>query len=429
MKTLSIDLTPLQGPHRMRGVGYVVINFFKNMTTEQRDEYRFILFMYEQSHEDVLEIAGIDSSFNYELRFIERTTFVPKSIKTFGGLLQIPVRLFMIIEDRFGLNHRLGNMRDIDTHLQFEQDVTPPSPRFVKTTVIAYDLIPYILERDYLWSYKTARQVHHYSRRGAFLAHMRRLRYLSTIREVMKRSNKIIAISGHTKQDFVRLLHVPASKITTVHLGAGDRADTKELQTAAINRYVGSSWGDIKTQTKLPSEKFLLFVGGADPRRRLSDLVAGYNLLRAQGYKIALVLAGDTMFGPNSLPNFDAAKAVQSSSYKDDIYFLGFVSDEVKEWLYENALAFVYPSRYEGFGLPVLEAMRYGTPVITYDNSSIREIANNAALYAHEYTHIAEYAKELLNDPTYKNTLKEASINQAGKFSWHLTVTKILQNL
>lgn len=428
MRTIGIDLTPIQGPHRMRGVGSVVINFVRHIPKSERQENHFVFYLYDNDVDGSLKLAGVDESFTYTVRTIPTNTPVPPSIKSLKGLFYLPIRLVRAAMLYIYGNNRLDNVSGLDILLQFEQDVIPPPAHKVPTVVIAYDLIPYILKDEYLWDYKIARQKHHYSRRGALLAHLRRRRYLFTIERVMRLSHKVLAISEHTRRDFITYAHVPPEKIQVVYLGVTE-LKTDKMATSGptpVDRYIASSWGDVKVPSELPKQPFLLFVGGADPRRKLADLIAAFNLLRAQEHDVRLVLAGDTMLGPNSVPNYDTTLAIQNSSFKDDIYFLGFVDDEVLEWLYRNALVFVYPTSYEGFGLPVLEAMRYGTPVITYENSSVKEISGDAALYAKHFTEIAELSVKLLSNKSELKKIHDRGISHVNSFSWSTTAKKIL---
>lgn len=170
-----------------------------------------------------------------------------------------------------------------------------------------------------------------------------------------------------------------------------------------------------------------MFVGGADPRRRLVDLVAAFNNLRAQGHDIKLVLAGDTMLGAFMVPHLELQEYLKHTSYLDDIHFVGFVNDAQRDWLYQNALAFVYPSLYEGFGLPILEAMQYGTPVVSYNNSSISEISGDAAIIVNDYYNIVEVVNKLLTDTEQYKRLVSAGKKQAAKFSWQETSRAIFE--
>lgn len=428
MATIGIDLTPIQGPHRMRGVGSTVINVLLHVSKEDKAQHRFVFYTHEEGRDEALKLIDAKSFPGHEVRNVAPARPLPPSIKTPQGLAHLPRRIKELLIDRKLGTKRITELDGIDTFLQFEQDVVPPSPDKVRSTAVAYDLIPYVLESDYLWSYTTARKAHNYSRRGALKAQVKRTLYLATIRSAMQRAHKVIAISEHTKKDFMKYVGIPSEKISVCHLGVSDKKVTKQAKPSSVERYVGTSWGDVKISTKLPDTPFLLFVGGADPRRKLADLVHAFNLLRAQGHDLHLVLAGDTMLGPNSVPNDEARKALLGSSYLDDIYQLGFVNDATREWLYQNALAFVYPSRYEGFGLPILEAMRYGTPTLTYRNSSLQEIADSLAIFASDPVAIQRSVSELLKSGKDPSLAKSVSA-QASRFTWKSTSKNIVSKI
>ena len=425
MATIGIDLTPIQGPHRMRGVGSTVINVLLHVSKEDKAQHRFVFYTHEEGRDEALKLIDAKSFPGHEVRNVAPARPLPPSIKTPQGLAYLPRRIKELLLDRKLGTKRITELDGIDAFLQFEQDIIPPSPDKVRSSIVAYDLIPYVLESDYLWSYKTARKAHNYSRRGALKAQVKRNLYLATIRSAMQRAHKVIAISEHTKKDFIKYVGIPPEKISVCYLGVSDKKITKQAKPSSVERYIGTSWGDVKINTKLPDTPFLLFVGGADPRRKLADLVHAFNLLRAQGHDLHLVLAGDTMLGPNSVPNDEARKALLSSSYLDDIYLLGFVDNTTREWLYQNALAFIYPSRYEGFGLPILEAMRYGTPVVTYNNSSILEIGDNRVSYASDFLDIAKKCASL---PTHGvvDDVRKDDIKKARSYQWSKTAERML---
>tara|TARA_B100001245_G_scaffold77509_2_gene55120 strand:- start:2438 stop:3739 length:1302 start_codon:yes stop_codon:yes gene_type:complete len=425
MTTIGIDLTPIQGPHRMRGVGATVINVLRSIPDEFKQKHHYVFYCHEDSHAEALELIHASTFPNTTVRSVEpRDLNRYHSIKTPRGLLQLPARILERVQDRIEGDHRIKDIVDLDIFLQFEQDIVPP--RGVKTVMIGYDLIPYVLESDYLWSYKTARQNHRYSILASVKAYIKRRFYRNNLRACVKRARKVIAISHQTKSDFVRYLKVSDSKITVSYLGI-NKSSLKSLpKPDSVIRYIHSSWGDIPVETSLPAKPFLLFVGGADPRRKLTDLVAVYNLLKAQGRDIALVLAGDTMLGFSSVPNMPLQQALLNSSYPEDIYMLGFVDEDTREWLYKNAIAFVYPSRYEGFGLPILEAMQYGTPVITYKNSSIQEIAKDSALYAHDDKTLFEQVKSLSENIDLTKKYRTEGAKLAKDYAWEKTSSDIM---
>jgi len=288
-----------------------------------------------------------------------------------------------------------------------------------------YDIIPYVLEAEYLWDYRTARNKG-CSRKGALRHAFLRFRYITVLKLVTRQADKLIAISQHTKEDFVKHVGVKPDKISVCLLGVGKLPQNKLDKPASFSKYVSTSWGYIPRKFNLPDTPYLLYVGGADPRRRLADLVAALNNLRARGHEINLVLAGDTMLGAFNVPNIRLQQYLKHTSYLDNIYFLGFVDEPQKQWLYKNALAFVYPSIYEGFGLPMLEAMAYGTPVITYKNSSITEVSGDAAIYVNGFSEIISETLNLAQDNNYKNSYAKLSEAQSKKFAWAKTAEAII---
>ena len=165
-----------------------------------------------------------------------------------------------------------------------------------------------------------------------------------------------------------------------------------------------------------------MFVGGADPRRKLEDLIAAFNQLRARGTELKLVLAGDTMKGVETIPTPVAHHALNTSAYIDDIIFAGFIDDNVRDWLYKNTDALVFPSTYEGFGLPVVEALRYGTHVISYDNQATIEIAGDLPTYANDVPSLMNAIKNCLGDKGKTMPAKDIKT-----VSWKETADSILK--
>lgn len=424
---IGIDLTPLQGPHRMRGIGYTVLSVINNLPAGAAKKHSFVFYMSPHEQDETLSLLDL-TALDYEIRDLKppaplgplrkRNWLFKKAKATIRTLWVLLVG-----------NPEGANYNDLDWFLQFDQNKPLPSRRTVKSTVILYDLIPYVLEHLYLNSYRTARQ-HGKSRKRAILSQLKRTSYIVKTRLITQRASRLIAISEHTKKDFIRFIHVNPNKIEVCLLGISDKPFSKKDTPKELTRYLSSSWGPMPRATPLPKKPFLLFVGGADPRRKLVDLVAAFNNLRAQGHDILLIFSGDTMFGPDKVGSAELHEYLKDSAYLDDIYFLGFTDDSTRDWLYQNALAFVYPSIYEGFGLPVLEAMRYGTPVITYGNSSISEIAGRAAIYTNGYLGIVSRTKELLLES--KSTLNRRSHSgrtQAKKYTWEKTAQQLTESL
>lgn len=413
----------------MRGVGYTLINFINNIPSELRKKHNFVFFYYQDEEYDdprkLLELQNL----SFEARPLHQVK--PSLTLKLPGKLNVLVRLankLLASLKQNGGDPRITNTKGIDVFLQTEQMTALPRGKF-KKAFIAYDLIPYVLESDYLWNYKTAR-FHGLPRQAAIRCTARRRLYLSRLRTNVSQADKVLAISDVTKQDFIKYIPSSKRKIITTPLGVNLPKASGE-NNPAMSHYVASSWGYLKRPYVFDSSTpFLLFVGGADKRRRLDELVTAFNHLRAQGHDLKLVLVGDSMQGPNNIATETIQKALLDSSYLDDIVFMGFVSDEQRDWLYKKALAFVFPSKYEGFGLPVLEAMIHKCPVISYKNRATLEVAGDAAIYAESMEDLRSSVLKLLGSSKDElASLGQISFQQAQRYTWVKTSQNLLREI
>lgn len=422
---IAIDLSPLQGPHRMRGIGYTVIHFINNIPESDRKQNRYVFYVLPASVQqyDPLDLLNLDG-FSYETRELKKGWKL--NLKLPGKLRYITHavnEVLRLVESSLG-DSRVGSLKGLDVFLQCDQSQILPRRRFkVDNALIVYDIIPYVLEWDYLWSYKTAK-ARGYSWKGASVSVLRRYIYKRNLRINVRRAHKIISISKSTASDFLKNFRFKESKMQVVSLGIPEK--TSVVSAPELKKYNVSSWGNFPTpfKTKDLDVPFLLFVGGADRRRKLEDLVGAFNILKAQGHQVKLVLVGDSMQGPNTVSTRETQRAIMESSYLSDIVFMGFTDDASREWLYEHALAFVFPSRYEGFGLPVLEAMQYGTPVISYKNDATIEVAGELPMYAESALDIAQFASRLLQD-SFSDKERKAYVSHASKYDWAKTSSSI----
>lgn len=425
---IAIDLTPLQGPHLQRGVGQTLLNFIRNIDDGHKKNNHFIFYLYEDDSNDVNDIINQQMFPSAEIRYI---TAIGKAKKPNSKISKIFYFASIALSVPFLLHkgdRRLERkeLSDVDFFFQFDQNQPLPKKRKVKSVLIAYDIIPYVLECNYLKSYSTVRR-EGASRKAALKSALKRRVYLHSLRINSKRAWKVLAISQHTKNDFIKYVKVPEKKVDVCLLGINQIVNNLVCKDSQkIDRYVYTSWGSLPQKSSLPKKPFLLFVGGVDPRRKLVDLIAAYNNLRAQGEDIALVLCGDTMLGWDKIPNAEIRDYLKHTSYLDDIYFLGFAEDSIKNWLYKHTIAFVYPSVYEGFGLPIIEAMQLGAPVITYKNSSIPEVGGKAAVYVDSYIEIVSATKKLIDDENNLNSIINSGQRQSAKFSWQQTSKTVL---
>lgn len=222
-----------------------------------------------------------------------------------------------------------------------------------------------------------------------------------------------IAISAYTKKSFLSFFpSYPEERITVAHLGI--RPTIKLIQEKDhLNRLLN--------RFGLSVNGFWLGVGTVEPRKNYGLLIDAYSKLKDSR---PLVIAG----GKGWLES-DLNRKIDNLALKDMVKFLGYVSDEELSALYSSCFAFVYPSYYEGFGLPVLEAMSCGAAVITSNTSSLPEVGGDAALYINPASKesLIEKMEMLLLDDSLRSELRHKSLIRAGIFSWEKTARIVLE--
>lgn len=231
------------------------------------------------------------------------------------------------------------------------------------------------------------------------------------VRHYAARADLIVAISKATGADVVRHLSVPEEKVVTVYPGTTpfERADANQI--AATRRKYGIK-GD-----------YLLFVSRLDPRKNLSRLFKAFEnsgLYR----ELELLVAG-----PEGWHMEEMFETWNKSKCKDKIRWLDYVNDGDLSPLYSGAMAFVYPSIVEGFGLPILEAMSVGCPVLTSDCSSMPEVAGDAALYVDPFDidSISDGLLKIANDSDLRTRLSRSGKERVALFTWENTAENMIQ--
>ena len=221
----------------------------------------------------------------------------------------------------------------------------------------------------------------------------------------VRRSDRIVAVSEFSKAEVESTYPRAAGKTVTVHNGARPPEP-----------------GGTPIEGLVPGE-FLLFVGAANPRKNVSTLLRAYGRYRERVVDpLPLALAGPERahFGDESRGGEDGGGAGRGGGSTAGVRSLGFVPDDQLRWLYHEAAAFVFPSRYEGFGLPILEAMGAGTPVITADRGAMAEVAGDAACLVdpESPTALAEAIEVVLDDRDRRRRLVERGRERAAEFTW-----------
>jgi glycosyltransferase involved in cell wall biosynthesis len=243
-------------------------------------------------------------------------------------------------------------------------------------------------------------------------SHQRRFYYRAIVPTVMHASDGIITVSRSAKTDLLDVAAVPQDKVSVIPLGVDPQF--QPITAPHLLERIRCKYG-------LPRD-FILFVGMIEPRKNLEALVDAY-LADSLSARFDLVLAGSLGWGYS-----DLLRKVTASGAADRIRLPGYVDAADLPALYSAASLFAYPSFYEGFGLPVLEAMACGTPVVTSSVSSLPEVAGTAALLAdpHDCNALAGALCDILNSAKLHAELSRRGLDRAKSFTWARTAEKTL---
>lgn len=218
-----------------------------------------------------------------------------------------------------------------------------------------------------------------------------------------RRADLIITISEFSKKEVAELLNIPAEKIKVVPCANALESGPMSMggQEAFRRRW------------NLP-ERYILFVGNANPRKNLQRLLGAFTLARENGLECDLVIAGEQGW------KFDRKKAMEEVKCAEAVHWIGYVPDEDMPFLYESADLFVFPSLYEGFGIPILEAQSRGTPVLTSDCSSLPEVGGDGAVYVDPYSveDICRGILQVTKNGELARALAEKGRRNVSRFSW-----------
>ncbi len=227
----------------------------------------------------------------------------------------------------------------------------------------------------------------------------------SILPAVTRKAAAIITVSDSSKRDILRLLKLPPEKVHVVYASAAD--DFRPIKHPMELERIRSKYG--------LHDPFILSVCTVEPRKNLSRLVAAFAQLRRHGRREQLVLAGQ--FGWHFEP---LLKQLEEGGLKHSVKFLGYVPAGDLPVLYNLARLVAFPSLYEGFGLPIVEAMACGTPVLTSNRSSMAEIGHGAALLVDPLgeEEIEQGLMRLLSDDTLRQELRERGFARAAEFAW-----------
>lgn len=300
-----------------------------------------------------------------------------------GRVTRMPIAAVGLLRRRF-LHH-------VSAFCSFHNLSSPPI-KYAPTVSFALDLIPLIFPNWY---------------HSSPAAHQMYLRRLTRAR---KNVDRFLAISQHTKSDLVTRLGIPADKIDVVYLAA-DEVFAPLSEPESLSR--------VRAKYKLP-QRFLLTAGSNEPRKNVQTVADAFSQLPADLRKsYPLVVMGPPWRGRPIDDRYGSS------------IFVGEVADQDLPAIYSLASGFVFLSLYEGFGLPVLEAMACGTPVIASATTSVPEVVGDAGILVNpqDSTAVAGEMERLLDDPDLAQRLSDSGLKQAHSFCWQRTAQSVLETL
>jgi alpha-1,3-rhamnosyl/mannosyltransferase len=244
----------------------------------------------------------------------------------------------------------------------------------------------------------------------AYVSWRARLSFHFTMRLALRTADRIIAISEASKRDLLAAFQVDPARVTAAPLAPDPRFSPQSAATTAA----------LRTRYALP-ETFLLYLGINKPHKNLTALIQAYARLPASAPPLVIAGAWDARYP-------EARTTAHTLDLGDRVRFLGPVAETDLQALYTAATAFVFPSLYEGFGLPVLEAMACGTPVACSNVSSLPEVAGDAALLfaPGDVPALAETLERLIEDHTLRAGLRQRGLARAAQFTWAQTAAATL---
>ena len=235
----------------------------------------------------------------------------------------------------------------------------------------------------------------------------------ASIELAARRAARVLTVSESSKKDILRFVHIEPDKIDVIYNAYDDRFGIEPREEEVVR---------VRERYQLHDE-FVLYAGNVKPHKNLERLIDAFERVRKGGLQhLKLVMIGDEISKYTSL-----RRAVHRHQLHKYVRFLGYMPEETLAVMYRLAGVFVFPSLYEGFGLPPLEAMASGTPVVTSNVSSLPEVAGDAAVLVDPYdpAAIAGGIARVLTDERLRSDLRTKGLARARQFSWEMSVRRV----
>jgi glycosyltransferase involved in cell wall biosynthesis len=382
MMKIAIDLTQISADKT--GVGIYAVNLVREMCNLNNVSRKFHFFFFVQDNDD--ELIRILNEFDKA----KKSTIIPVKSKVFRKMLP---RLFFeqVILPR--------QCREADVRLIFSTHYTIPYFTRIKRVVAFHDMTFYLFPKLH---------------QG-----IKKLYFKTLIPLSARKSSAIITVSESTKRDMLsRFKFLEPEKMRVIHHGV-DLFKEREND-------LEHAWEKISGKHSLSEQEYFLFVGTLEPRKNIIGVIKAFHHMRQtdkmyEKYKLVIV-------GKKGWFYDEIFETVKKQHLEDLVVFTGYVSEEQKQALLLKAFLFVYPSFYEGFGIPILEAMAAGVPVITSNVSAMPEVAGDAALLVNpnHWQEISMAMLKLLSEQSLYEKLSQKGLERARKFTWEETANKTL---
>lgn len=382
MNKIAIDLRSLETPTGKRGVGYYNKNIFKHLLQTNHPDLEFDLFSFP--------ISNLPKEFKVNLP--DRFLSVPALFWPKKGLRRLDP-LFSIF-----WKNTLNVLKPDLLHLPFIFDVYHLSiPKNIKTIITIYDIIPLLYSKQY---FKNKKAEDWYRQRFS----------------EVKKATKIITISESSKKDIVKLLEIPEEKVEVIYGGVDEKFKVIEQDkvTEILDKY----------KIKQP---YILTVSTHSFHKNISRIFQAFKeyIISEKNESLSLVVVCKLI----SSEKKDWKKQLRELNIEKRVILTNFVEETDLPAIYSGAEVFLFPSLYEGLGLPVLEAMTCGVPVITSNVSSLSEVGGEAAKYVNpeNVVEIKNAIAEVLENQNLRSLMIEKGFKQIKKFNWKKAAQETLQ--
>lgn len=389
---IGIDARPLQAETKHRGIGKA-LEFFLRELAKHDSENEVVFYVDGNLPEpDVLQ------EFPHSRRIIYTSLAVTR--KKYIRSIVTPWRALHV------------NRRDVDVLLQYDAALGVPGT--VPSVVIFHDLIPYIFHEQEKKAAITPSRRRTAKNKLAGAAYWQQ--YLRILKRY-RRAKTIVAISETSKHDYTSHLSPAASqRIVVIPHGVDESFFTPAPQLSPA----------LVEQVRKP---YFMYVGGIDYRKNIAELLKDFFELRSR-HDARLVLVGKEFALQEQLDDLGWSSLMSRyRNYESDVVRPGFVSHEDLVALLSGSSGLILPSLYEGFGMPALEAMAAGCPVVAYDNSATAEVVSGYGTVLPDGTSFTATMDDILNSPAHYRKLASKAQQHARAFTWTVTVEAVLVEL